>query len=235
MSTRCSIIGSGITESTLVPKWGLSTQVHRNHNLEFASAICLLFHKTLGPLWHWLLLSSLHIEPTSRASKRIMDQFPNLPKTIGSSHNLVALGNLMLLISMGCMTCSTVMIAWQCDIRNRASIFISTIMLLTLGGYQWHLTKGSAVELFLVFMPLAVSIGFSLGLLLEDGHLLRNGLLLRDGPLSRDGTSIKRWTSIKTWIYIKRWTPQAHTRFLVDVEGSQAYLTPPTYHGHSRE
>ena len=186
VSTKHRIISDSITDSTIVPKWKYSTQVpcnnmrHRNPNLEFAITTCLLFHKTMGPMCHWLLLSSLQIEPTSFASKRIIHQFPSLLKTIGSLHNIHALSNLMLLFSMGCITCSTVMIAWQCDLRNRASILALTIMLLALGGYQWHYTGGSVVEFFLVFMPLAVSNGSSLGLLLRDGTAQANKRILVD-------------------------------------------------------
>ena len=141
---------------------------HRNHKLKLGNIICLLFHKTVAPTWHWLLLSSLRIEPTSSASKKIIHHFPSLLKTIGSFHNIAVSSSLMLLLSVSWITCSTVMIAWQCDPRNRTSIFVITIMLLVLGGSQWHLIEGSVVEFFLVYLPLTVSIGFSLGLPLRE-------------------------------------------------------------------
>lgn len=167
-------ISNSIADSTTAAKWEYSNQLpykhirHRNHILELANTTCLLFHKTFGPLWHWLLLSSLRIEPTSSASKRVIHHFPSLLKTINSFHNTAASSSLMLLFSFGCITCSTVMLAWQCDPRNKASIFVITIMLLALGGSQWDRVEGSVVEFFLVYMPLAVSIGFSLGLPLRE-------------------------------------------------------------------
>ena len=186
VTSKHPLISDSITDSIIVPKQKYSIQVpynhirHRRPSLEFASTICLLFHKTLGPMWHWLLLSSLQIEPTSGASKRIIHQIPSLLKIISSLHSIAAISNLMLLLSVSCIACTTVMIAWQCDIRNRASIFVLTIMLLALGGFRWHSSGGSVAEFFLLYMPLAVSIGFSLGLLLRDETTQAHKSLLVD-------------------------------------------------------
>ena len=173
MSTKHRI-SSSIADKIIAPRWQYSNRLpykhtrHRDGKLELANLTCLLVHKTVAPLWHWLLLSSLRIEPTSSASRRIIHRFPSLLKSIGFLHERAALSCLILLLSVGCITCSTVMVAWQCEPRNRTSIFVITITLLALGGSQWHLVEGSVVEFFLIYLPLAVSVGFSLGLPLRE-------------------------------------------------------------------
>ena len=126
--------------------------------------ICLLFHKTLGPLWHWILLATLRIETPSHASERLVHLFPDLGRMVDCLDHTAALGFLALFASISSLIFTTTILAWQSDPKRRTSTFIISIAILALGGSRWNILGSSVVEFFLILTPFALSLGFSLGL-----------------------------------------------------------------------
>ena len=128
--------------------------------------LCLVYGKTLGPLWHWLLLTSLHVERKSSLSEW-MEQYLPLSRISMVLENTYALNFSVLLVSITCVILSASLLLQNGDNKARALITTITLFLLALAGSQWGNLGGSALEFFMLYMPFALSIGCSLGIALR--------------------------------------------------------------------
>ena len=127
---------------------------------------CLMYNKTLGPLWHWLLLVSIQTEQASPLSQRTIHAFSALSTLTRNLHNIYDCGLLILILSISYAIYTFLLLFYYYDQKTRMLTSMLTLMLLTLGGSQWNRIGGSATEFSLVFMPFAISLGFSFALLL---------------------------------------------------------------------
>lgn len=146
---------------------------HSRHQIPNKRALfpiaCLMYNKTLGPLWHWLLLVSIQQpKQASRLSGTTMHAFPGLATLARDLHDAYALTFPILILSIGCTTLAPLSLFRGCNHKAKALVSILTCALLALVGSRWNSIGGSATEFFVVFVPLAISVGLSFGLPIDE-------------------------------------------------------------------
>ena len=126
---------------------------------------CLIMGKTMCPPLQWLFLQSLTSEPTSILDRSMFDLIPALSQivTVLSRHHTIALS--MCLVSTS-LTVLALFIPWsQISGSCRPLVCLCCGLALVASGPLWTYIGGSAASFFLVFLPYAMSVGISLGLL----------------------------------------------------------------------
>ena len=126
---------------------------------------CLILGKTMCPLLQWLCLQSLQSEPRSILDHSLIDIVPSLSPlvaTLGRHHTIT--------LSMSLVSTSFTVLALfipfsHTSERCRSSVLVCCWMALVVSGPLWTYLGGSAAGFFLVFMPYAISVGISIGLL----------------------------------------------------------------------
>ena len=126
---------------------------------------CLIMGKTICPLLQWLFLQSLKAEPPSILDRSLLSLFPSLLQivTILGRHHTTTLS--MLLVSTSLTALALFIPLSHTSESCRTPVFFCCWLALVVSGPLWTYIGGSAASFFLVFMPYAMSVGISLGLL----------------------------------------------------------------------
>ena len=133
--------------------------------LGFAGVLCLILGKTMCPPLQWLCLQSLQFEPLSTLDQSLIDLVPSIYQLVStlSHHRAVALS--MSLVSTSLTVLALFIPFSHISERCRSQVLICCWMALVVSGPFWTYIGGSAASYFLVFMPYAMSVGISIGLL----------------------------------------------------------------------
>ena len=126
---------------------------------------CLIMGKTMCPPLQWLFLQSLESEPPSILDRSLLNLIPSLSQivtTIGRHHTIT--------LSMCLVSTSLTVLALFKPLSHtsescRPPVLFCCWLALVASGPFWTYIGGSAATFFLVFMPYAMSVGISLGLL----------------------------------------------------------------------
>ena len=126
---------------------------------------CLILGKTMCPLLQWLCLQSLQSEPRSILDQSLIDHVPSLSQLVATSgrHHTVTLS--MSLISISLTVLALFIPLSHISERCRSPVLICCWMAIVASGPLWTYIGGSTASFFLVFMPYAMSVGISIGLL----------------------------------------------------------------------
>lgn len=126
---------------------------------------CLILGKTICPLLQWLCLQSLQSEPRSILDQSLIDLVPSLSPLVATSgrHHTITLS--MMFVSTSLTVLALFIPFSRISERCRSPVLVCCWMALVASGPLWTYIGGSAASFFLVFMPYAMSVGFSIGLL----------------------------------------------------------------------
>ena len=126
---------------------------------------CLILGKTMCPPLQWLYLQSLQLEPPSTLDQSFIDLIPALSKIVTtlSRHHTIAL-------SMSLASTSLTVLAFFIPLSHisescRSPVLFCCWLALVASGPLWTYLGGSAANFFLIFMPYAMSVGISIGIL----------------------------------------------------------------------
>ena len=125
----------------------------------------LIFGKTVGLPLHWMLLQSLHIKETSLLDQKILHQIPTLSIVLLHSRRFPTVAMLLLFLLVASNLAVVFKAASKARGNQRSAVYICCWLALVAGELFWAHVGGLARGYFLVFMPLLLSIGVSLGLL----------------------------------------------------------------------
>lgn len=126
---------------------------------------CLILGKILCPPLQWLFLQSLQFDLPSTLDQNILHLFPSIHQLVStlSHHDAIVLS--MNLVSTS-LTVLAIFIPFSHIGENcRSPVFFCCWLALVASGPLWTYIGGSAASFFLVFMPYAMSVGISIGLL----------------------------------------------------------------------
>ncbi|KAK0513500.1 hypothetical protein JMJ35_004486 [Cladonia borealis] len=126
---------------------------------------CLIMGKTMCPPLQWLFLRSLTSEPPSILDRSMFDLIPSLSQivTILSRHHTITLS--IWFISTSLTALALFIPLSHTSESCRPPVLFCCCLALVASGPLWTYIGGSAASFFLVFMPYAMSVGISLGLL----------------------------------------------------------------------
>ena len=135
--------------------------------------ICLGLNQIVCPTLVWILLRSLHLEPPSLLDRKLQQLIPF------ASNAIVALEDYprtALILVVHLLSLSVVAILKPAaSINGRTNLYVCPcwILSLTCGLLSWSLIGGSLLEFCLLFVPFALSLGMTLGLLTDHLWQLR--------------------------------------------------------------
>ena len=126
---------------------------------------CLILGKILFPPLQWLSLQSLQVDLSSTLDQSLRHLFPSIYQLVTtlSRHHAVALS--MSLVSTSLTVLALIIPFSHISERCRSQVLICCWIALVVSGPFWTYIGGSAASFFLVFMPYAMSVGISIGLL----------------------------------------------------------------------
>ena len=126
---------------------------------------CLILGKILCPPLQWLSLQSLQFDLSSTLDRSILHLFPSIYQLVTtlSRHHALALS--MSLVSTSLTVLALFLPFSHISERCRSPVLVCCWMALVASGPLWTYIGGSAASFFLVFMPYAMSVGISIGLL----------------------------------------------------------------------
>ena len=137
--------------------------------------VCLGLNPIIYPPLIWILLRSLHLEPSSLLDRKMQRLIPF------ASNAIVALEDyprtaLILVVNLSSLTVA-VILKPAASMNGRTNLYVCPcwILVLTCGLLFWPLMGGSLLEFCLLFVPFALSVGMTLGLLIEHLWQLRLG------------------------------------------------------------
>ena len=159
---NCSKTGQKVDSDERSPDW-----IDCSLPLEALEVFCLVVTKTGLPPLQWLFLHSLHLEPRSLMDQRICHAIPFLHGLLERlqvrSH--VCLILVLTVSTMSVLALSIPMVMAHHPLRNRYSSQhreLWSLTMLFLAALYWGYERGSALEFFMIAMPLSISIGISL-------------------------------------------------------------------------
>ena len=137
--------------------------------------VCLGLNPIIYSPLVWTLLRSLHLEPPSLLDRKLQRLLPF------ASNAIIALEDYpraALILVVHLLSLSVVVIlkpAASMNGRTNLCVCPCWILVLTCGLLSWPLMGGSLLEFCLLFVPFALSVGMTLGLLIEHLWQLRLG------------------------------------------------------------
>ena len=137
--------------------------------------VCLGLNPIIYPPLVWILLRSLHLEPSSLLDRKLQQLIPF------ASNAIIALEDyprtaLILVVNLSSLSVG-VILKPAASMNGRTNLYVCPcwILVLTWGLLFWPLMGGSLLEFCLLFVPFALSVGMTLGLLIEHLWQLRLG------------------------------------------------------------
>ena len=126
---------------------------------------CLILGKTMCPVLQWLYLLSLSSEPPSTLDQSIIDLVPAVSQVVTtlSRHHTITLS--MSLALTGLTVLALFLPLSHISESCRSPVLFCCWLALAASGPLWTYLGGSAASFFLVFMPYAMSVGISIGIL----------------------------------------------------------------------
>ena len=134
-------------------------------DLDLFGFSCLILGKILCPPLQWLSLQSLQPEVPSTLDQSLLHLFPSIHQLVItlSRHHSLALS--MCLVSTSLTALAIFIPLSHTSESCRSPVLFCCWLALVASGPLWTYLGGSAASFFLVFMPYAMSVGISLGLL----------------------------------------------------------------------
>ena len=126
---------------------------------------CLILGKTMWPPLQWLYLQSLQSAPPSTLDQSIIDLIPALSQIVTtlSRHHTITLS--MSLASTSLTVLALFIPSSHLSESCRSPVLFCCWLALVASGPLWTYLGGSAASFFLVFMPYAMSVGISIGII----------------------------------------------------------------------
>ena len=135
--------------------------------------VCLGLNPIIYSPLVWILLRSLRLEPHSLLDRRLQQLIPFTSNAIIALeyHPRTALILVVHLLSLSV----AVILKPAASIDGRTNLYVCPcwILVLTCGLLSWPLVGGSLLEFCLLFVPFALSVGMTLGLLIKHLSQLR--------------------------------------------------------------
>ena len=136
-----------------------------SRNVSVLDVSCLILGKILWPPLQWLSLQSLRFSLPSTLDQNILHLFPSIHQLVStlSRHRTITLNTSLVSTSLTVMALYIPFshISEGC----RSPVLFCCWLAMVASGPLWTYIGGSAASFFLVFMPYAMSVGISIGLL----------------------------------------------------------------------
>ena len=170
---RCDLEWSKLEKYSHRPSYthgfgrGARSVAERSYGQEFGvlDLSCLILGKILCPPLQWLSLQSLQFDLSSTLDQSILHLFPSIYQLVTtlSRHHALALS--MSLVSTSLTVLALFLPFSHISESCRSPVLFCCWLALVASGLLWTYIGGSAAGFFLVFMPYAMSVGISIGLL----------------------------------------------------------------------
>ena len=137
--------------------------------------VCLGLNPIIYPPLVWILLRSLHLEPPSFLDRKLQQLLPFASNAIIALEDYPRTALILVVHLLGLSV--VVILKPAASMNGRTNLYVCPcwILVLTCGLLFWPLMGGSLLEFCLLFVPFALSVGMTLGLLIEHLWQLRLG------------------------------------------------------------